>query len=162
MPISQEEKEFAEHVVDLSLCIGPVYSKRMFGGFGIFLEGLMFGLIADNVYYIKVDGSLYSQKSHLVIPYSLDVNDMRFASAQGFNSGEQFYCYLKDAFDTLYLEGETNPKLMSIGLHCRIIGRPARFSSLVKFINYIQQFDDIWVCTREDIANHWLKNHIPV
>ena len=116
----------------------------------------------DLPYYIKVDGSLNSEKSHLVIPYSLDVNDMRFASPQGFNSGEQFYCYLKDAFDTLYLEGETNPKMMSIGLHCRIIGRPGRFSSLVKFISYIQQFDDIWVCTREDIANHWLKNHLPV
>lgn len=98
-------------------------------------------------------------KPHLIVPYSLDVNDMRFASPQGFNSGDQFFTYLKDTFDTLYAEGADKPKMMSIGLHCRIIGRPGRFASLVKFLNYIEQFNDIWVCKREDIAQHWWDNH---
>lgn len=100
-------------------------------------------------------------KPHLIVPYSLDANDMRFASPQGFNAGDQFYNYLKDAFDTLYEEGVDSPKMMSIGLHCRIIGRPGRFASLVKFLNYIEQFSDVWVCTRQDIAEHWHKHHEP-
>ena len=100
-------------------------------------------------------------KPHLVVPYSLDANDMRFASPQGFNSGEQFFTYLKDSFDTLYAEGSEQPKMLSIGLHCRIIGRPGRFASLVKFLDYIQKHDDVWVCRREDIAQHWWDNHLP-
>jgi putative urate catabolism protein len=100
-------------------------------------------------------------KPHLVVPYSLDANDMRFASPQGFNSGDQFYTYLKDSFDTLYAEGEDAPKMMSIGLHCRIIGRPGRFASLVRFLDYIENFSDVWVCRREDIAQHWWDNHQP-
>lgn len=100
-------------------------------------------------------------KPHLIVPYTLDANDMRFASPQGFNAGDQFYNYLKDAFDTLYEEGTDTPKMMSVGLHCRIIGRPGRFASLVKFINYIEQFSDVWVCTRQDIAEHWCKHHEP-
>ncbi|TDF41372.1 allantoinase PuuE [Alteromonadaceae bacterium M269] len=94
-------------------------------------------------------------KPLLIVPYTLDTNDMRFASAQGFNSGEQFYQYLKDAFDVLYEEGETSPKMLSIGLHCRIVGRPARFAALKRFVEYVQQHDDVWVCTREQIAKHW-------
>jgi allantoinase len=108
----------------------------------------------DLPYYIKG-----KEKPHLIVPYSLDVNDMRFASPQGFNSGEQFYCYLKDTFDTLYAEGADAPKMMSIGLHCRIIGRPGRFASLVKFLDYIGKYNDVWVCRRQDIAEHWLANH---
>ncbi|ASP50073.1 allantoinase PuuE [Cognaticolwellia beringensis] len=100
-------------------------------------------------------------KPHLIVPYTLDVNDMRFASPQGFNSGDQFFNYLKDTFDTLYAEGSDTPKMMSIGLHCRIIGRPGRFASLVKFLNYIENYNDIWVCRREDIAQHWWDNHLP-
>jgi allantoinase len=100
-------------------------------------------------------------KPHLVIPYSLETNDMKFVAAQGFNSGEQFFTYLRDAFDTLYAEGEQSPKMMSIGLHCRIIGKPARIASLVRFLDYIQQHEDVWVCKREDIAHHWHKNHPP-
>jgi allantoinase len=100
-------------------------------------------------------------KPHLVVPYSLDANDMRFASPQGFNSGDQFYTYLKDSFDTLYAEGEDAPKMMSIGLHCRIIGRPGRFASLVRFLDYIENFSDVWVCRREDIAQHWWDKHQP-
>lgn len=111
---------------------------------------------ADDLPYYVAGNDI---KPHLIVPYTLDCNDMRFASPQGFNSGAQFFEYLKDAFDTLYEEGKVAPKMMSIGLHCRIIGRPGRFASLVKFINYISQFDDIWVCRRQDIAEHWLENH---
>ncbi|MEP1553962.1 MAG: allantoinase PuuE [Paraglaciecola sp.] len=97
-------------------------------------------------------------KPLLMVPYTLDTNDMRFATPQGFNSGEQFYQYLKDAFDVLYAEGETAPKMLSIGLHCRIIGRPARMAALQRFIEYVQSHDRVWCCTREQIANHWKQN----
>ena len=98
-------------------------------------------------------------KKQLIIPYTLDNNDMRFATNQGFNSGDQFYTYLKDSFDVLYDEGKTNPKMMSIGLHCRIIGRPGRIQSLKKFLDYVLKFNDVWVCKRIDIAKHWIKNY---
>ena len=99
---------------------------------------------------------------HLVIPYTLDTNDMRFASPQGFNSGEQFFSYLRDAFDVLYAEGEATPKMLSIGLHCRLIGRPGRIASLEKFIDYVNNHADVWLCRRIDIARHWYKHHQPV
>ena len=86
---------------------------------------------------------------------------MRFATAQGFNSGDQFFSYLKDAFDSLYQEGETAPKMMSIGLHCRLIGRPGRIASLARFLDYIQKHDRVWLCRRIDIARHWHENHAP-
>lgn len=98
---------------------------------------------------------------HLVIPYTLDTNDMRFAAPQGFNSGEQFYHYLKDCFDVLYEEGATAPKMMNIGLHCRIIGRPARLKALQRFIEHLLKHENVWVCRRIDIAEHWHKNHKP-
>ena len=88
-----------------------------------------------------------------------DNNDMRFLTSQGFNSGDQFFNYLKDSFDTLYEEGKEKPKMMSIGLHCRIIGKPGRIQSLKKFLNYITGFDKVWICKREDIAKQWIKNH---
>ena len=84
---------------------------------------------------------------------------MRFATPQGFNSGEQFFQYLKDSFDTLYAEGATTPKMMSVGLHCRLVGRPGRIASLKRFLDYVKQHDDVWLCTREQIANHWIENH---
>ena len=96
---------------------------------------------------------------HLVVPYTLDTNDMRFASPQGFNSGEQFFAYLRDAFDVLYAEGEATPKMLSIGLHCRLIGRPGRTASLEKFIDYVNSHADVWLCRRIDIARHWHKHH---
>lgn len=102
-----------------------------------------------------------SGKPHLVVPYTLDVNDMRFATAQGFNSGEQFFAYMKDSFDVLYDEGETQPKMMSIGLHCRLTGRPGRFAALKRFVEYLAGFNDIWICRRSDIANHWAQHHTP-
>lgn len=108
----------------------------------------------DLPYWIK-KGS----KKQLIIPYTLDNNDMRFATNQGFNSGDQFFSYLKDSFDTLYNEGKINPKMMNIGLHCRLIGRPGRIQSLIKFINYILNFDNVWICKRIDIAKHWIKNY---
>lgn len=98
-------------------------------------------------------------KPQLVIPYTLDVNDMRFATVQGFNSGEQFYQYLKDSFDTLYEEGATAPKMMSIGLHCRLIGRPGRIAALKRFLEYVKQHDKVWLCRRIDIAKHWHQHH---
>jgi len=95
----------------------------------------------------------------LIVPYTLDSNDMRFATTQGFNSGDQFFSYLKDSVDCLYEEGDDKPKMLSIGLHCRLAGRPGRLMALKRFIQYINQLDDIWVCRRIDIANHWQKNH---
>lgn len=100
-------------------------------------------------------------RHQLVIPYTLDANDMRFASPQGFNSGDQFYAYLKDSFDTLYEEGEASPKMMSIGLHCRIVGRPGRIAALKRFIEYAREHDRVWFCRRIDIARHWHEYHPP-
>ena len=100
-----------------------------------------------------------SNKKHLIIPYTLDNNDMRFATNQGFNSGYQFFQYLKDSFDCLYEEGSKYPKMMSIGLHCRLIGRPGRMKSLLNFLDYIQKFSDVWICKRDEIASHWYKNY---
>src|SRR5210317_793960 len=98
-------------------------------------------------------------KKQLIIPYTLDNNDMRFATNQGFNTGDHFYNYLKDSFDALYEEGKASPKMMSVGLHCRLIGRPGRIQSLKKFLDYVLKFNDIWICKRIDIAKHWIKNY---
>ena len=103
--------------------------------------------------------STQTAKPHLIVPYTLDANDMRFATAQGFNTGADFETYLKDAFDVLYHEGEYAPKMMSIGLHCRLVGRPARFKALVNFIDHILSRDNVWICRRIDIARHWREHH---
>jgi len=108
----------------------------------------------DLPYWIKK-----GKKKQLMIPYTLDNNDMRFVTNQGFNSGDQFYNYLKDSFDTLYEEGKVSPKMMSVGLHCRLIGRPGRIKSLKKFLNYVLSFKDVWICKRMDIAKYWIKNY---
>ena len=97
---------------------------------------------------------------HLVIPYTLDVNDMRFATPQGFNTGDQFFSYLKDTFDLLYSEGKETPKMMSVGLHCRLAGRPGRATSIARFLEYVTSLDDVWLCRRIDIANHWIENFL--
>lgn len=97
------------------------------------------------------------QKPLLMVPYTLDVNDMRFATNQGFNCGEQFYNYLKDTFDMLYREGEVAPKMMSVGLHCRLVGRPGRAVALARFLDYVLNKEHVWMARRIDIANHWLK-----
>lgn len=101
------------------------------------------------------------QRPHLIVPYTLDTNDMRFASPYGFSHGEEFFQYLKDTFDCLYKEGNQTPKMMSVGMHCRMLGKPARFLALKKFLDYIESFDDVWIARREDIARHWIENHPP-
>ena len=139
-------------------------------------EGMYLGKASPNTHRLIAEegGFLYHADSYaddlpywddshgsaqLNVPYTLDVNDMRFATPQGFNAGLQFYQYLKDSFDFLYAEGEQAPKMLSIGLHCRIVGRPGRAQALAQFLNYIGGFDDIWVCTRADIARHWMEHH---
>ncbi len=97
----------------------------------------------------------------LTIPYTLDTNDMRFATPQGFHTSDQFFTYIKDAFDVLYEEGQHAPKMLNIGLHCRIIGRPGRFKALQKILDYILGHQDVWLCRRIDIARHWHKNNPP-
>ncbi|MBK8071662.1 MAG: allantoinase PuuE [Ramlibacter sp.] len=104
----------------------------------------------------KTDGSV---APHLVVPYSLDCNDMRFVQAQGFNTGEHFFTYLRDSFDALYAEGEDAPKMMSIGMHCRLLGKPGRIGSLQRFLDHIEKHDRVWVCRRIDIARHWKQVH---
>ncbi|HUX83572.1 MAG TPA: allantoinase PuuE [Halothiobacillus sp.] len=98
-------------------------------------------------------------KPHLIVPYTLDSNDMRFLTAQGFNSGDQFFTYLKDSFDALYTEGAQTPKMLSIGLHCRISGRPGRLMAVKRFIQYVLSHQDVWICRRDEIAKHWVDNH---
>lgn len=98
-------------------------------------------------------------KPQLIVPYTLDTNDMRFVAPQGFNSGDQFFTYLKDNFDVLYAEGATTPKMMSVGLHCRVVGKPARAASLARFLDYVMSHDKVWVAKRIDIARHWLATH---
>lgn len=93
-----------------------------------------------------------------MVPYTLDANDMRFASPQGFNSGDQFFSYLKDSFDVLYAEGG---RMMSVGLHCRLVGRPGRAASLARFLDYVQGHKDVWLTTRGEIAQHWRMEHPP-
>jgi len=123
-------------------------------------------LLYDSDYYgddlplwLPVKTSTGKDKTHLVIPYTLDANDMRFATAQGFNNGEQFYAYLRDSFDVLYAEGAATPKMMSVGLHCRLVGRPGRFRALQRFLDYVQTHDKVWICRRIDIARHWIDRH---
>ena len=115
----------------------------------------------DLPFWTTLSNTAGQTRPHLVIPYTLECNDMKFSSAGGFNTGEHFYQYLKDAFDILYAEGETAPKMMSIGMHCRLLGRPGRFKALQKFLDYIQSHDQVWICTRQQIADHWYKHHLP-
>ena len=95
----------------------------------------------------------------LVVPYTLDANDMRFATAQGFNTGEHFFAYLRDSFDALYAEGATAPKMMSVGLHCRLVGRPGRIGALSRFLDHVAAHDGVWLARRIDIARHWTARH---
>ena len=108
----------------------------------------------DLPFWIQVQGA-----DHLVVPYTLDANDMRFATPQGFNSGEQFLGYLRDAFDTLYEEGARTPRMMSVGLHCRLAGRPGRIRAVEQFIDHALGHEGVWFCRRIDIARHWCTHH---
>ena len=119
-----------------------------------------FAYVADSYaddlpYWVDVAG-----KRQLIVPYTLDANDMRFATNQGFNTGEQFFQYLKDSFDVLYAEGERGaPKMLSVGLHCRLVGRPGRLAGLARFLDHVASHDKIWVARRIDIARHWQEHH---
>ncbi len=113
----------------------------------------------DLPFWMEVKKSDGESAPHLVVPYTLDTNDMRFALPQGFSHGDEFFEYLRDAFDVMYAEGEERPSMMSIGMHCRLLGRPARFKALQRFLDHIEKHDRVWVCRRIDIAKHWIKEH---
>lgn len=113
----------------------------------------------DLPFWTTLTNSEQVSRPHLIIPYTLDSNDMKFSSAGGFNTGDDFYQYLKDAFDVLYAEGETAPKMLSVGMHCRLLGRPGRFKALQHFLDYVQSHEKVWICRRGDIARHWQQHH---
>ena len=113
----------------------------------------------DLPFWMKVSKSDGQVLPHLVVPYTLDVNDMRFALPQGYSQAEDFFVYLRDSFDVLYAEGETTPKMMSVGMHCRLLGRPGRMLALQKFLDHVQKHDKVWICKRIDIARHWKVQH---
>lgn len=113
----------------------------------------------DLPFWVTVQRSDGSTVPRLIVPYTLDTNDMRFATVQGFNTADHFLTYLRDAFDVLYAEGEHYPRMMSIGLHARLIGRPGRFAALPQFLDYIQSHDRVWIARRADIARHWAQVH---
>ena len=126
------------------------------------------GFLYDSDYYgddlpfwtrvTRTDGT---EVDHLVVPYTLDANDMRFATPQGFNTGGHFLQYLTDTFDVLYAEGAERPSMMSVGMHCRLLGRPGRFRALQRFLDHVQRHDRVWVCRRVDVARHWIAHHPP-
>ena len=124
------------------------------------------GFLYDSDYYgddlplwTEVRRSDGTNVPHLIVPYTLDTNDMRFSLPQGFSQGEDFFTYLRDAFDVLYAEGDEAPKMLSVGMHCRLLGRPGRFRALQKFLDHIEAHDRVWVCRRVDIARHWIARH---
>lgn len=144
---------------------GLYLGRTSVNSIGLAIEEGSFDWISDTYdddlpYWIDHDGRGKLTRPQLVIPYTLETNDMRFTTAQGFNSGDQFFTYLKDAFDTLYEEGKQGrPAMMSIGLHCRIIGRPGRAAALQRFMDYVQSHDKVWLPRRIDIAHHWMQHH---
>lgn len=124
------------------------------------------GFLYDSDYYgddlpfwTEVTKSDGRSVPHLIVPYTLDTNDMRFAMPQGFSHGDEFFAYLRDAFDVLYAEGEERPAMLSVGMHCRLLGRPARMRALQRFLDHIEKHDRVWVCRRVDIARHWIRMH---
>ncbi|MSQ54103.1 MAG: allantoinase PuuE [Betaproteobacteria bacterium] len=108
-------------------------------------------------FWTRVEAGKGRSVPHLVVPYTLDANDMRFATPQGFNTAEHFFAYLRDTFDVLYAEGKESPRMMSVGMHCRLLGRPGRLRALQKFLDHVEKHDRVWVCRRIDIARHWKK-----
>jgi allantoinase len=110
----------------------------------------------DLPYWVRISG-----KHHLVIPYTLDVNDMKFSVAPGFSAPSGYFEYMRDAFDVLYREGKTHPKMMSVGLHCRLAGRPGRSAALERFLDHVLAHEDVWLCRRVEIARHWVAEHPP-
>ncbi len=113
----------------------------------------------DLPFWTRVRKSDGSRVPHLVVPYTLDTNDMRFSLPQGFSHGNEFFDYLRDAFDVMYAEGEERPAMMSVGMHCRLLGRPGRFRALQRFLDHVERHDRVWICRRVDIARHWIRRH---
>ncbi|MBP9685311.1 MAG: allantoinase PuuE [Rhodoferax sp.] len=113
----------------------------------------------DLPFWMKVQKTNGEVVPQLIVPYTLDCNDMRFALPQGYSHADPFFQYLKDSFDVLYAEGQTSPRMMSIGMHCRLLGRPGRITALQRFLDHIEKFDRVWVCRRLDIARHWKQTH---
>jgi allantoinase len=117
----------------------------------------------DLPFWMKVNKTDGDTATQLIVPYTLDANDMRFALPQGFSHGDPFFQYLKDSFDCLYAEGDPNglnrPKMLNIGIHCRLLGRPGRFMAIKRFVEYIASHEHVWVATRQDIARHWRATH---
>jgi allantoinase len=114
----------------------------------------------DLPFWTRVTRTDGQEVAHLIVPYTLDTNDMRFALPQGFATGDDFFGYLRDSFDLLYAEGAEAPKMMSVGMHCRLLGRPGRFRALQRFLDHVEAHDRVWVCRRIDIARHW-RSHFP-
>ncbi len=113
----------------------------------------------DLPFWTDVTVSDGSTRKHLVVPYTLDANDMRFATPQGFNTGQHFFEYLRDSFDLLYAEGAERPRMLSVGMHCRLLGRPGRMVALQRFLDHVEKHDRVWVCRRIDIARHWKSRY---
>ena len=133
-------------------------TRRLVADYGGFLyDSDYYG--DDLPFWTEVQKSNGDSVPHLVVPYTLDTNDMRFALPQGFSHGDEFFEYLRDAFDVMYAEGEERPAMMSIGMHCRLLGRPGRFKALQRFLDHIEKHDRVWVCRRVDIARHWIEHH---
>ena len=157
-----------KHMLDVIKTIKDIFGKRPIGWYTgrcspntrdlVINEG---GFLYDSDSY-NDDLPYWEQrgkKRQLIVPYTLDNNDMRFATNQGFNTGDHFFNYLKDSFDALYQEGEISPKMMSVGLHCRLVGKPGRLKSLERFLDYVLKHDNVWICKRIEIARHWIKNY---
>jgi allantoinase len=113
----------------------------------------------DLPFWMKVQTSDGASSPHLIVPYTLDCNDMRFALPQGYSHAGPFFEYLRDSFDALYAEGEDAPRMMSVGMHCRLLGRPGRITALQRFLDHVAKHDKVWVCRRIDIARHWKQTH---
>ena len=133
-------------------------TRRLVADYGGFLyDSDYYG--DDLPFWTEVEKTDGETVPHLIVPYTLDTNDMRFALPQGFSHGDEFFEYLRDAFDVMYAEGEERPAMMSIGMHCRLLGRPGRFRALQRFLDHIERHDRVWVCRRVDIARHWIAHH---
>ncbi|MDB5812953.1 MAG: deacetylase [Rhodocyclales bacterium] len=132
-------------------------TRRLVADYGGFLyDSDYYG--DDLPFWMAVQKSDGSSVQQLIVPYTLDTNDMRFSLPQGFSQGDDFFTYMRDAFDVLYAEGDEAPKMLSVGMHCRLLGRPGRFKALQKFLDHIEAHEQVWVCRRVDIARHWREN----
>jgi len=133
-------------------------TRRLVADYGGFLyDSDYYG--DDLPFWTPVQKSDGSTVPHLVVPYTLDTNDMRFSLPQGFSHGDEFFEYLRDAFDVMYEEGDERPAMLSVGMHCRLLGRPGRFRALQRFLDHIEKHDRVWVCRRVDVARHWIEKH---